>query len=60
VRRYPKISAVHTDLSTEVFEPAEILKHFVFFLRRREARLIAGRLFTEMIGRMDERGHVIV
>jgi hypothetical protein len=49
-----EISAVHTNLSTEVFEPAEILKHFVFFIRRREARLIVGRLFTEVISRMDE------
>ena len=36
------------------------LKHFVFFVRHREAWLIVGRLFAEVIGRMDERSHVIV
>jgi hypothetical protein len=36
------------------------LKHGVFFVRLREARLIAGRLFADVIGRVDKRGYVIV
>lgn len=36
---------------------ASNLKHFVFFIRLKQARLIAGRSFVEVIGRMDERGH---
>ena len=36
------------------------MKHFAFFVRARKARLVAVKLFAEVIGRMDERGAVIV
>ena len=36
------------------------LKRVVYFPGLRETWLIANRLFSEVISRMDERGHVIV
>jgi hypothetical protein len=49
------------EITTFIRAAASGLKDFVFFfVRLREARLIAGRLFAEVIGRMDERSHVIV